>query len=72
MAKQVKINWEIVDKDGNFIDVLSMTKDEKKHYLEQFPDYKCYEIDRFNAGGDSSWESDSKKERKVFRLRLSN
>ena len=68
--RQPKLNWEVVDENGFFIDVLTMTKDEMKKYLEDFPNYKCYQIDRFNSGRDSTWDSEGKKERKVFRLRL--
>ena len=39
-----KFNWEVFDKLGNFLDILSMSRSEKKVYQDKFPDYKLKEI----------------------------
>ena len=39
-----KFNWEVFDKFGNFLDILSMSRSEKKIYQEKFPDYQLHEI----------------------------
>ena len=39
-----KFDWEILDEEGEFIDVLSMTRDEAKIYKNKFPLYTVKEI----------------------------
>jgi hypothetical protein len=39
-----KFNWEVFDQNGNFLDILTMSRNEFKVYQEQFPDYKLQEI----------------------------
>ena len=38
-----KFDWEIYDGD-EFIDILSMTRDEAKEYRKQFPNFEVLEI----------------------------
>ena len=67
-----KFSWEIYDKDGDFVDVLSMTRDEMKRYHALFPEYTCQEIEYADDGRDQSRESCSKAGRTVYRIRISN
>lgn len=39
-----KFDWEIYDIEGEFLDIISMTRTEAKKYQEMFPDYKLQEI----------------------------
>lgn len=39
-----KFDWEIYDRDGEFLDILSMSRDEAKNYKKEFPHYKLQEL----------------------------
>jgi hypothetical protein len=39
-----KFDWEVYDKNDEFIDIITMTRDEAKRYLESFPSYRLQEI----------------------------
>ena len=39
-----KFDWEIFDTEGNFLDILTMSRSEAKEYQENFPTYKLHEI----------------------------
>ena len=39
-----KFNWEVFDNNGNFLDILTMSRNESKIYQEKFPNYKLHEI----------------------------
>ena len=39
-----KFDWEVYDKDLEFIDIISMTRNEMKEYCKDFPDYTLIEI----------------------------
>ena len=34
-----KFDWEIYNKEGEFIDILTLSRDEAKIYKNKFPDY---------------------------------
>lgn len=40
-----KFNWEVLDKDGLLIDILTMSRDESKKYKKDFPEHILMEID---------------------------
>lgn len=40
-----KFNWEVYDENGEFLDILAMTRDEAKRYKIKFPNYKLQEIE---------------------------
>ena len=40
-----KFNWEVFDESGNFLDILTMSRNEAKVYQKQFPNYKLREIE---------------------------
>lgn len=73
MAKRTKFDWEIYDENGEFLDVLTMTRDEMREYHHQFPNQTYKEIDAADERGIDSWDNISKKGKKrVFRVRLSD
>ena len=39
-----KFNWEVFDEDGNFVDILTMSRNDAKDYHKKFPHYKINEI----------------------------
>lgn len=39
-----KFDWEIYDANGDFIDIITMTRDEMKQYKNKFPKYVIQEI----------------------------
>lgn len=39
-----RFDWEIYDNNGNFLDIISMTRAESKLYLQKFPNYHLTEI----------------------------
>lgn len=39
-----KFDWEIYDEHNDFIDILSMTREESKKYKERFPDHILLEL----------------------------
>lgn len=39
-----RFNWEVFDKNGSFLDILTMSRSESKEYKNKFPDYKINEI----------------------------
>lgn len=66
-----KFDWEIYDQEDEFIDILSMTRDEMKQYKNSYKDYTVKEIGyTSDDGGDDSWETDSKKDRDIYRIRI--
>lgn len=66
-----KFDWEIYDQEEEFIDILSMTRDEMKQYKDSHKDYTVKEIGyTSDDGGDDSWETDSKKDRDIYRIRI--
>ena len=66
-----KFDWEIYDQDEEFIDILSMTRDEMKEYKDSHKGYQVKEIGyTSDDGGDDSWETDSKENRNVYRVRI--
>lgn len=39
-----KFDWEIYDEEGDFIDILSMTRHDASKYKNKFPKYRLQEI----------------------------
>lgn len=39
-----RFDWEVYDEDDEFVDVISMTRDEAREYLKKFPKYSLQEI----------------------------
>lgn len=39
-----KFDWEVYDKDDEFIDIITMTRDEAKNYKKDFPNYRLQEL----------------------------
>lgn len=55
MPKTNKLfDWEIYDRDGNFIDILTMTRSESKDYKKKFPQYVIQEIAYTDDGRDDT------------------
>lgn len=48
-----KFDWEVYDEQGEFLDILSMTRRECKEYQAKFPNYKLQEIG-YSDGVNSS------------------
>lgn len=66
MPKTIKrFDWEIYDENGDFFDILSMTRSESKDYQKKNPKYTLKEIG-YNGDGDFSWESNCQTNRNVF------
>ena len=71
MPKTTKpFDWEIYDENGEFLDILTMTRDESKEYQKTHPNYTLTEIGYNDDGGDDSWETDSKKGWDIHSLRI--
>lgn len=49
-----KFDWEIYDDNGEFIDILSMTRKESKEYLLNFPNYRIQEIMYTDSDDDNT------------------
>lgn len=39
-----KFDWEVYDENGDFIDIISMTRNESKNYKNKFPKYTLLEL----------------------------
>lgn len=39
-----KFDWEIFDEEGEFLDILTMSRDESKIYLKNFPNHQIREL----------------------------
>lgn len=65
-----KFDWEIYDESGEFIDILSMTRDEMKNYRINHKDYSITEVGYTNDGGDDSWDSSGKEDRNIYSIRI--
>jgi len=39
-----KFDWEIYDESGDFLDIITMTRDEAKNYQKKFPKQHLQEI----------------------------
>ena len=71
MPKTLKLfEWEVYDQDGEFIDILTMTRDEMKKYKGDHKGYTISEIGYTDDGGDDSWEVGSKKDRNIYSVRI--
>lgn len=65
-----KFDWEIYDENGEFIDILSMSRTECKKYKEQFPNYSVQEIGYSDDARDDSWETSSQKGGNIYSIRI--
>lgn len=63
------INWEVYDESGDFIDILSMTRDDMKAYRSSHEGYTVKEIDN-NDGGDDTWETGRETRRNIHSVRI--
>ena len=50
-----KFDWEIFNEKGEFIDMLSFTRNEAKEYHKQFPNYKLQEVCYSDDGKYATW-----------------
>lgn len=50
-----KFDWEIYNKDGDFIDMLTLSRDEAKLYQKKFPDYILKVIAYTDDNRDDTW-----------------
>ena len=51
-----KFDWEIYNKEGEFIDILTLSRDEAKIYKHKFPDYVLKVISYTDhANRDDTW-----------------
>ena len=65
MPKTKKLfDWEIYDGDKNFIDILSMTRDDAKTYQKNHPEFFITEI-AYNDGEDDTRESSGTENRNI-------
>lgn len=39
-----KFDWEVYDENDEFLDILSMSRDEAKHYKNKHPKYSLQEL----------------------------
>ena len=70
MPKTTKLfDWEVYDKDGNFLDILSMTRDQSKEYRKANPELIVNEI-AYNDGEDDTREVDSTENRNIHSVRI--
>jgi len=51
-----KFDWEVYDNQGEFLDILSMTRHESKEYLKKFPNYKLQEIGYSDGVNNSKFD----------------
>ena len=52
-----KFDWEVYDENGEFIDILTMSRSEAKDYKKKFSDYTIKEIEMVDDGRDNSWRT---------------
>ncbi len=65
-----KFDWEVYDNKGEFIDILSMTRNDAKIYLQENSEHILKEIEYTNDGGNNSRESSSIKNRDIYCIRI--
>lgn len=65
-----KFDWEIYTTDGDFLDILSMTRKEMKTYQENNPDKVVKELGYTDDGRNDSCEVDSQERRNVYSVRI--
>ena len=39
-----RFDWEVYDENGEFLDIITMTRDECKNYKKKFPHYSLQEL----------------------------
>lgn len=44
-----RFDWEVYDEEGEFLDIITMTRDESKNYKKKFPKYSLQEIGYSNG-----------------------
>lgn len=65
-----KFDWEIFAEDGEFIDILVMSRAEMKEYQKVHPEYTVKELSYTDDGRDVSCDVDREKGRDVYRVRI--
>lgn len=50
-----KFDWEIYDKNGDFLDILSLNRNEAREYQKKFPNHKMQEISYSEDGKYTAW-----------------
>lgn len=63
-------DWEVYDESGEFLDILSMTRNDIKDYKKSHPRYTLKEIGYTDDGGDDSGETNSKKDWDLYGVRV--
>ena len=63
-------DWEVYDEDGEFLDILSMTRNDVKDYKKSHPGYMLKEIGYTDDGGNDSWDTNSKKDWDLYSVRI--
>ena len=72
MPKTTKpFDWEVYDENGEFIDILSMTRDEMKRYKNKHSKYTLNELGYTDDGKNNSCDFNSEKRRDVHNIRVS-
>jgi hypothetical protein len=70
MPKTKKLfDWEVYENE-ELIDVLTMTRDQMKHYKETHPNLTLCEIN-FYDGENDTWKSSGDKNGDVYNIRVS-
>lgn len=64
-----KFDWEIYE-GIEFIDMLSMSRDEMREYQKAHPEYTIKEVGYTDDGNDNSWEASSEKRGNVYSVRI--
>lgn len=50
-----RFDWEIYDENKEFVDMLTMTRNEMKDYKKKFPKYNIKEISYAENGDNDAW-----------------
>lgn len=66
-----KFDWEIFDENDEFLDILTMTRDESKEFLKSHPTYSLKEIE-YNDRGNISWNSNRETNRNLYKICISD
>ena len=64
-----KFDWEIYEGE-NFLDMLSMSRNEMKEYQKNHPEYSIKEVGYTDDGDDSTRKTDCEERRDIYRIRV--
>ena len=65
-----KFDWEVYDDNGEFIDILTMSRTEAKEYQLNFPSYRLQEIEYTNEGEHLSCDVGAERRRYLHKVRV--